>query len=281
MPLPLERLQAKFAAALIDAAAEAGAIADFSAAEGPVRERLALYRGNVHAAWEKALANAYPVVRALVGEEFFSALARAYGRAYPSSSGDLNRFGAMLGTYVHDFPHTRSLPYLSDVAALEWCVHEAHYARDSTGIRHEQITSLAPGDLLASRLALQPACRWVDAGFPIASIWRAHQPGSTEPWPAELDRHEFALVVRPRWRVEVLLSSAGEIAALRHLQAGFDMECAIGVALAAQPDFDFPKALVRWLDYAVLTDIRNGTPGNVCDAGEAGSRSLTEAGAGD
>ena len=268
MPLPLERLQAKFAAALIDAAAEAGAIADFSAAEGPVRERLALYRGNVHAAWEKALANAYPVVRALVGEEFFSALARAYGRAYPSSSGDLNRFGAMLGTYVHDFPHTRSLPYLSDVAALEWCVHEAHYARDSTGIRHEQITSLAPGDLLASRLALQPACRGGEAG-------------STEPWPAELDRHEFALVVRPRWRVEVLLSSAGEIAALRHLQAGFDMEYAIGVALAAQPDFDFPKALVRWLDYAVLTDIRNGTPGNVCGAGEAGSRSLTEAGAGD
>lgn len=264
MSLPLERLQATFAAALIDTKGATQAIAHFTASDQRTLDRLALYRANVRATWEKALANAYPVVRALVGEEFFRGLARAYGRAHPSSSGDLNRFGEQFSGYVGDFPQARSLAYLRDVAALEWCVHRAHYALDCADIRHDRITSLAPGDLLAARFALNPACAWVDSAFPIASIWLAHQPGCTEPLPGELERREVALIVRPRWRVEVLTSSDGEIAALRHLQAGFDMECAIGAALAVEPRFDFPRALVRWLDHAILADMQSGMLATDC-----------------
>jgi len=263
MSLPLERLQARFAAALIDSAL-APSIAEFAEPDPRMTDRLALYRANVHAAWGKALANAYPVVRALVGKEFFSALAHAYGHAHPSISGDLNCFGAQFSAFIQGFPHTRSLPYLGDIAALEWCVHRAHYAMDSAGIRHEWITSLAPGNLLGARFALHPACRWTESTYPVASIWLAHQSGSPVPLPTQLDRHEVALVVRPRWRVGVLVSSAGEIAALKHLRVGFDVECAIGVALEVEPSFDFPRALVRWLDHAILADIHSGTSGVAC-----------------
>ncbi|HEY2395508.1 MAG TPA: DNA-binding domain-containing protein [Rudaea sp.] len=267
MSLPLERLQAMFAAALTDGGDATRTLADFVVPAPCLLDRLALYRGNVRAAWAKALANAYPVVRTLVGEEFFSALAHSYGREHPSISGDLNRFGAQFGVFVRDFPQTQALPYLRDVAELEWCVHRAHYAVDGAGIRHERITSMAPGELLASHVALHPACAWTASAFPIVSLWLAHQPDSSEPMPAKLDRREFALVVRPRWRVEVLVSSAGEIAALAQLQAGSDMECAIGAALGVEPRFDFPRALVRWLDHAILTDIRSGLPGAVCGSG--------------
>src|SRR4249920_487482 len=88
--LPLERQQAKFAEALTDPLRAQDIAAEIAGRDSRTLDRLALYRGNVHAAWEKALANAYPVVRALVGEEFFGGLARAYGRAHPSNSGDLN-----------------------------------------------------------------------------------------------------------------------------------------------------------------------------------------------
>ncbi len=264
MPLPLERQQATFAAALIDATHAPQAAAELAAHDARTLDRLALYRGNVLAAREKALANAYPVVRALVGAEFFGGLARAYGREHPSVSGDLNRFGAQFSQFVREFPRTQSLPYLGDVAALEWCVHRAHYAADSAALMRDRITSIPPGDLLASRFALHAACAWLDSPFPVTSLWLAHQPDTALALPTDLERGEFALVARPRWHVEVLASSVGEIAALQHLQAGFDMECAIGVALGVDPRFDFPRALVRWLDQAILVDIRTDAAGTAC-----------------
>ncbi|ARM00254.1 hypothetical protein BOC59_09485 [Burkholderia pseudomallei] len=49
-----------------------------------VRRRIGLYRGNVRANWRAALASAYPVLLALVGDAYFDALSIAYARAYPS-----------------------------------------------------------------------------------------------------------------------------------------------------------------------------------------------------
>jgi len=254
MSAQLERIQADFAAALAEPAAADALLPALISDDARVLDRLALYRGNISAAWEKALANAYPVVRALVGGEFFSGLARAYGRAHPSVSGDLNRFGARFAEFIDQFEHTRSLPYLGDVAALEWRVHVAHYAADPVTLTRERIGALPPAELLTARFALHPACAWLRSRFPVASIWIAHQPQTTLGLPDSLDCSELALVVRPRWRVEVLSSSAGEIAALSQLGEGADLEEAITAGLQAEPEFAFPKALVRWLDYSVLVE---------------------------
>jgi hypothetical protein len=258
MSARLDRLQADFAAAVVDSSAAGGLMPALVRSDARMLERIALYRGNVGAAWEKALANAYPVVRALVGDEFFSGLARAYARAHPSVSGDLNRFGARFAEFIDGFEHTRSLPYLGDVAALEWSVHVAHYAADPVALTRERIVALPPDELLMARFALHPACAWLRSPFPIASIWLAHQPQATVGLPDSLDRGELALVVRPRWRVEVLSSSSGEIAALACLREGADVEAAITAGLRADPEFAFPKALVRWLDCALLAEAPSG-----------------------
>jgi len=254
MSAQLESVQADFASALAESSASTALLPALVADDARVLDRLALYRGNVSAAWEKALANAYPVVRALVGDEFFGGLARAYGHAHPSNSGDLNRFGARFGEFIDAFEHTRALPYLGDVAALEWSVHAAHYAADAVALTREWIGALAPGELLTTRFALHPACAWLRSRFPVAGIWLAHQPQPTVGLPDSLDRGELALVVRPRWRVEVLSSSAGELAALARLRDGDDVEAAITAGLQAEPGFAFPKALVRWLDCSVLVE---------------------------
>jgi hypothetical protein len=126
------------------------------------------------------------------------------------------------------------------------------------------MAALRPDDLLAARFELHPACAWIESLFPVAGIWLAHQPNATVALPDDLGRREFALVTRPGWRVEVLASSAGEVVALKHLHAGADMECAIGVALGIEPQFNFAQALVRWLDHAILVEMRGGVLGPVC-----------------
>lgn len=257
MSLPLEELQARFAAAVLDADCE-GAVAPLLASPGPaLRGRLASYRAHLAAAWEQALANQFPVVRTLVGDDFFASLARAYQRTHASTSGDLNRYGAFFAQFIAGFAPAQSLPYLADVAALEWNTHVAYYAADATALARDRITSLPAGELLGATFALHPACAWVESPFPIASIWRGHQPNHAGELPRAIDRAECALVVRPLWRVEVLVSSAGEIGALAELRSGNDMEAAIAAGLQADAAFDFPKALVRWLDAAVLVEPAN------------------------
>src|SRR6478736_3545983 len=156
MSAQLESVQADFASALAESGASAALLPALVADDARVLDRLALYRGNVRAAWEEALASAYPVVRALVGDEFFGGLARAYGYVHPSNSGDLNRFGARFGEFIDTFEHTRALPYLGDVAVLEKSVHAAHYAADPVALTRERIGALAPGELLMTRFALHP-----------------------------------------------------------------------------------------------------------------------------
>ena len=250
----LETLQADFSAALFHANPAPLLMSALAGDETRALDSLALYRVNLRAGWERALTSAYPVVRALVGADFFRGLAHAYGRQHPSVSGDLNRFGANFPAFVSAFEHVRSLPYLGDVAELEWSVHVARYAADSRHLARSCVAALSPHDLLAARFTVNPACAWQRSTFPVVSLWRAHQPHSSVALPRALDSGEWALVVRPRWQPEVLVSGAGEIAALTQLRFGRDMEAAIEAAVQAQPEFDFAKALVRWLDRGVLVD---------------------------
>ena len=50
---------------------------------GPAARRFGIYRNNVTASLTEALRQSFPVVRALVGEDFFTAMAIAHLRAHP------------------------------------------------------------------------------------------------------------------------------------------------------------------------------------------------------
>ena len=76
----------------------------------------------------------YRVVRELVGAPFFDAAVDAFVRAHPSTGGDLNVYGGEFADFLAAYPHARDLPYLPDVARLEWALDEAHRAADAGGL---------------------------------------------------------------------------------------------------------------------------------------------------
>lgn len=253
MPSSLEQLQADFSAALVGDALPSGLAAALIGDDAHAAARLRLYRRNVFATWRHALALAYPVVQALLGPECFDGVAERYGRAHPSRDGDLNRFGAAFGAFLAGDAATSSLPYLRDVAALEWAVHRAHFAADAPAIPRQRIVALSPAQLLAARFVLHPACAWLASTHAICSLWSAHQADSTLALRAIADRPEFALVTRRRWRVTVTPITRGDAIALDALRAGADMDHTISAALHGDPTFEFAKAFLRWLECDVFT----------------------------
>jgi len=208
---------------------------------------MAAYRGNVFGNWSQALAGAYPIVRKIVGEDFFRGLAREYALGHPSTSGDLNEYGARFAEFVGAFEHTRDLPYLPDVARMEWLAHRAYYARDPAPFELHGLDE-------SSRLRLTPPCALLASGWPLARIWTVHQDDYEGAFDVDLrSGPDRILVHRPGWRVQVRSLAPGDYRFLSMIRANKTLGEALEAALAEDAALDVSLALARWVDAGVVT----------------------------
>ena len=217
--------------------------------------RFGLYRGNLTVTWDKTLSAAYPVLRELVGEEFFSALTRAFGMQCPSDDADLNHFGADFAGFLEGFPHVADYPYLPDMARLEWALHRAHYAADAQGIGPAELAALSPGQMETARFRLHPACCLLASEWAVVPLWRAHQPDSGQEFPTHMHEHSVGLIARPRWKAEVIALDRSAHAALSVLAAGASFGEALDAAFELDEEFDVAAHLRQWMELALLAAI--------------------------
>jgi uncharacterized protein len=251
----LYAVQQAFGAALFDRTREA-ALAPLL--KGDPR-RVGIYRGNLAAHWSRALASAYPVLRRLVGGDFFDALARVYGRAHPALDPDLNRFGAALPDFLAGFAPAADHPYLPDVARLEWAVHEAWFAPDADGPL-ASLAGVAPDAFERARAVLHPSLRLHASPWATAALWHAHQDGGPA-FPDALRADTHALVLRPRFDATVDAVGAADYAALACLAHGGTFGAALDAAFDVDGDFDVAAHLRRWLEGRIVTAVVTETEG--------------------
>jgi Putative DNA-binding domain len=249
----IESLQADFASALADSRQESVLLDKWLVSADSTHERIGLYRGNLQANWHGALTGAYPVLRALVGDVYFDALARAYAKVHPSASGDLNRFGDALPAYIERYEADSRFRYFGDIARLEWALRCAYFARDVEPFSPEQWVELGSERLLDARLCVHPACTAIASPFAIADVWLAHQPGKD--FPAELDMPSWMLVARPQWRPMVIKQSAAAHTAFVGLQRGDSLNDALEAAFAMDAEFDFARQWREWVGVSAITGI--------------------------
>ena len=252
----LAALQAQMAQAMFDRGNEADALALFKGDAAHTQEGLALYRGNLTATWDKTLSAAYPVLQALVGDEFFAALAKAFGKQHPSTDGDLHRYGAEFADFLTDFAPVASYQYFPDVARYEWALHRAHFAAATPAIDRAYLATCTPQHLEDLRLHLHPSCTLLSSNWSVSAIWRAHQSGrngaTANDLPQQIDIADLAVTVRPRWRVDLLPLSAAASVALHRIHQGSCLGEALTNALAIDADFSLATDLAQWIDYAML-----------------------------
>lgn len=189
---------------------------DFVASGDAPDRRFAVYRNNVQHGLSRALAARFPVVERLVGVDFFAATARVYASASPPESPVLMHWGDSFADFLAGFPPAQSLPYLPDVARLEWLRGRAYHARDTVAA---DPSALLEADAAAMHLRLAPSVYLFESKWPAVSIWRRNQPGgATQALPKG---GEIALIARrPDFEVIVEPLDPAQAAVLRALQAG-------------------------------------------------------------
>ncbi|MDP4031781.1 MAG: DNA-binding domain-containing protein [Pseudorhodobacter sp.] len=213
--------QARFRAALLDP--------DCAVPEGlidpqgrPAGKRFAVYRNNVAVGLTEALEVGFPVLRRLVGMEFFAAMAGVFLRAHPPDSRMMMFYGAEMPDFLRHFPPVAHLPYLPDVARLELALRAAYHAADRPALAAERLAALPPERFLAARLQLAPALRLIVSDWPIHAIWRANTKSANTRSDAAAPaiRAESVVVLRPEFDPVPHLLAPGAAVFLAALLAG-------------------------------------------------------------
>ncbi|GAB4259817.1 MAG: DNA-binding domain-containing protein [Pararhodobacter sp.] len=140
------------------------------------QRRFAVYRNNVQHGLTQALAARFPVIRRLLGETFFAAMARVFAAQYPPETPVLHEWGGSFPGFLDGFEPVRRLPYLSDVARLELARGRSYHAADAPRADPAQLAALKPETI---RLTLAPSVAAFASRWPAVSIWAANQPGAT------------------------------------------------------------------------------------------------------
>jgi hypothetical protein len=209
--------------------------------EPQYRQRFRVYRNNLYHGLAETLGEAYPVVRRLVGHEFFMATAHAFIAAHPPQEPTLALYGAAFPVFLEGFPPARALPYLADMARFERARLEALHAADAQPLSPEAMT-LAEGAVAAATLLTHPSMRMVPSLYPIGSLWRLNQ--TSEVQPQQLASvAETVLITRPALTVEMHLLTPAEATFIQGLAGGKTMAESYVSALQAEPAFDAAAAM--------------------------------------
>lgn len=254
--------QSAFHAAMLapDAPVPAGLVAPHGR---PAGRRFAIYRNNVAVSLTEALEATFPVLRALVGAEFFAAMAGVFLRAHPPQTPVLSRYGDAMPGFLEDFAPVAGLPYLPDVARLELALCAAYHAADAAPVAPEALARIDPVAFLGARLTLAPALRLIRSDWPVATIWQAHQAASpaNAQSPAQSPAKppptgpEAALITRPAYDPHVHHLPAGGGAFVAALIAGQPL----GQAAEAAPDgFDLGALLSLLLTEGAIVALTTG-----------------------
>jgi hypothetical protein len=184
-------------------------------------QQLAVYRSSLTAGMARALADTYPVCQRLVGENFFLALATSFIHTHPSRSPDLNDYGADFANFLRDFEPAKSLPYLPDVARLEWLWQSVFTARNTRPLTLAALARLSEARRERLKLRLLPASGLLASPFPVHRIWAVNQDAYAGDPTVDLAEGGVRLMV---WRTDMSMRmqtlNAAEWALLEAIGAG-------------------------------------------------------------
>lgn len=215
-------------------------------------KRFAVYRNNVAVSLTEALETAFPVIRQLLGDEFFKALAGVFLRQHPPNSPLMMFYGDEMPGFLQGFEPVQHLGYLPDMARLELALRHSYHAADRPPARAEAL-AIDPEVLMRATMMLAPAVQLLRSDWPVHAIWAVHQ-ASDAPKPQM--RAEDVLITRPEFDPVVSLLPPGGGTFISALLAGETFGLACERAEADHKDFDLSAVLGLLLSGGAISAIK-------------------------
>lgn len=222
--------------------------------------RLNICRNTFIGSLTTALRLAYPAIHRLVGAEFFEGAAQIFVGERPPRSAYLDEYGAEFPDFLVHFKPAASLPYLPDVARLEWAVNRALHAADTEALELARLAVVDATDHGCVRFTPHPAVSLIRADSPVDMIWRAV---------LEQDNAALAaidLAAGPVWLIVQRQGAEVEVQRMSEAAWRFTAELCAGqplqAALEMELEIDAPALLGEHLSAGRFVDFALTSPGH-------------------
>ena len=225
--------------------------------KGQIARRYAVYRNNVTVGLIRALEANFPVVRRLLGEEYFAGFARDFAQGHPPQSPLMFQYGAGFAEALERAEDLASYRYLADVARLEIFWRESYHAADAYPLDAGALASVDPEILFECCLQKHPAARLIQSKFAIHAIFAANRPDAENHVYDPMQR-QCVLVTRPHFDVALHAITPDQFEFFQVLMNAGRLADAMDRAATLEPNFDLPATLALMLQSGAFQSIQQG-----------------------
>lgn len=219
-------------------------------------QRLQIYRNNVFITLTNALHAVFPCVQKIVGKDFFIGTAKKYIQQHPSTSGDLREYGHKFAEFLQTFAPAQTLPYLPEVAQLEWAYHQAFHGKASDIFDLHTLTTIPPEQYEQIKFHLNPTAQLFTFQYPILQIYQLCQPESSDQETIDLTTGgEQILLIRNHLEITLEKLTPGEYALLTAFKLGNTFAQACKSALTTEKKFNINSYLQKHLTCGTITSL--------------------------
>lgn len=211
------------------------------------QKRFSVYRNNVVVGLTGALADIFPAIQRLLGEEAFKNLARIYVANEPPTSPLMFEYGHGFASFVEKFEPLQKYPYLADVARIERLWLDAYHVADETPLASDILASFQPEQLADLVFKPHPATKLFSSQYASVSIFSANrQEQSMEGINPSIG--ETCLITRPDTDVDVRHVPHSARVFYDTLVAGQTLGDAANEAASIDEEFDIAMAISTMIE---------------------------------
>lgn len=221
-------------------------------------ERLRVYAEGFPARVEESLSESFEAIKHILGRSLFHRMSHDYAQGVISKHYDLSQIGRGLAGFLKGYSLTAELPFLPDLARLEWAAMRAFHSQ-TTGpwnMSEAEQTRLTQGTV---RLKMHESIGLVSSSWPIADLWFLRNQ-SRDSIDLEVENHAQDVLVYRNGGVVCVTISNAQLVLLEALITGNDLNHAL--AKAGQIISPGESQLIgewfsRWVEAGVICGIRD------------------------
>jgi Putative DNA-binding domain len=214
---------------------------------------LSIYRNNMLITLTATLAATFPVVRRLVDPKFFEYASQTFISSNLPSRPCLAEYGSEFPSFLALFPPAAEVPYLSDVASLEWAISRVIRADIEPEISLDSIVDIGT-DPAEIRLRIGTGVRYLASSYPIHQIWLANR-SDIEPTEMHLSRQGEHLQIRQTDSLELQYLPQAVWLFRALIADGSGLGAAAEAALELDPLFELPVALATMFNEGIVVGL--------------------------
>jgi hypothetical protein len=141
--------------------------------------RIAIYRNHHRISLGAAVAANFPTVAALLGAQVFDGVALDFVAASPPSEPCLSAYGTGFADFLDAEPRLAAVPYIGDVARLDWASNRAERADDIAAFGPTDLQRAGAKGLADLRLTGHPSLSLLRTRYPVLKIREVARGGDT------------------------------------------------------------------------------------------------------